>query len=99
MPGTYSGYAGIAGIADTGALPSVALWHKVDAELNRPGIWVHQWEDFGDDVYTEALPTTDDPWHGLRVFTSAGGTLALADVEGGVRVLGATTDNLATVLA
>lgn len=93
MPGTYSGYAGGPASGSTSALPSPQLWHAVDAELNRPGLWMHQWEDFCDDVYTETLPTTDDPWHGLRVFTSTGATLALADAEGGVRTLVEATDN------
>ena len=93
MSGTYSAYAGAPGTGDTGPLPSGALWHQVDAELNRPGLWMHQFEDFTDDVYTETLPTADDPWHGLRVFTSSGATLNAVDAEGGVRELVEATDN------
>jgi len=93
MPGQYDSYADGTIAADTSALPSPLLWSKVDAELERPGKWMHQWEDFHDMSYTETLPTTVDPWMGMRVFTSAGATLLQADEEGGVRTLVEATDN------
>lgn len=93
MPGQYDSYADGTIAADTTALPSPRLWSQVDAELEKPGLWVHQWEDFGNMSYTETLPTTVDPWMGMRVFTSSGATLAQADEEGGVRTLVEATDN------
>lgn len=93
MPGTYSGYAGGPALGDTSPYPSAGLWHQVDADLNRLGRWMHQWTDFCDVVYTETLPTTVDPYLGLRVFTDTGGTFSEVDVEGGVRRLSSDGDN------
>jgi hypothetical protein len=100
MSGTYSGYGGAPSTWDTSALPSSALWHQVDADLNRPGRWVHEFHDFATFPYTaEALPTTEDPYQGLRVFSSTGGVFGAVDAEGGQRTLGSDGDDEGAAVA
>lgn len=94
--GQRGGYAGAPGAGDTTALPSNGLWAQVDAELEKPGLWTHEWQDF--DVYlaSEAsIPTTEDPFLGghVFVFSDTGGLFTKVDAEGGVRTLGSDGDN------
>lgn len=90
----YSGYAGAPGSGDTSCAPSQNLWASVDAGLERPGRWFSSWNDFDELVYSvAALPTTEGPYAGLRVFTSTGGYFTAIDAEGGVRKLGSDGDN------
>jgi hypothetical protein len=92
--GTYSGYAGGPATGDISPYPSAGLWGQVDADMNRPGRWMHQWADLEDLPYTaEAIPTTDDPYHGVRIFTSTGGTFTQVDLEGGIRRLSSDGDD------
>ena len=92
--GQHGGYSGAPGVGDTRAVPSQGLWTQVDAELETPGLWMHHWTDFDDTPYaTESLPTADDPFNGLRIFTDTGGTFTAVDAEGGVRLLSSNDDN------
>lgn len=93
MAGQYSGYAGAPATGDETRMPSQNLWAHVDAALERPGRWMHQWTDFADIPFTDSLPTTAAAYNGLRVFTSSGGTFSEVDAEGGVRALVEATDN------
>lgn len=94
MPGQYGGYAGAPGVGDTSAMPSIGLWGRVDAEMQRPGIWFGEFEDFVNYDATEAsIPTTEDPFLNNFVFSSTGGLFTKVDAEGGVRTLGSDGDN------
>lgn len=95
MAGTYSGYSGVSG-GDASPFPSVGLWHQVDAESNRPGRWMEQFEDF---VSNPTIPTitTVIAWGTHEVFGGAASTLTKPDVEGGVLQLLTATDNLTVV--
>ena len=94
MPGQYGAYSGAPGAGDTTSLPSVALWGKVDAEMERPGLWFGEFEDFVNYNATEsAIPTTEDPFLNNFVFSSTGGLFTKVDAEGGVRTLGSDGDN------
>lgn len=92
--GQASKYSGNPVQGNTDAIPSAALWSQVDAERETPGIWNHQWTDFEDLPYTsESIPTTVDPYQGLRVFSSTGGLFTAVDENGGVRKLGSDGDD------
>jgi hypothetical protein len=89
MPGQYSSYGGVT--TDTSRYPSTNLWHQVDADMQRRGIWRDYWWDgsgmLGADV--AALPTTVAAYMGGLVFTSTGGTFThvqTAGEEGDVKV-------------
>ena len=89
MPGQYSSYGGVT--SDTSRYPSTNLWHQVDADMERRGIWRDYWWDgsgmLGADV--AALPTTVAAYMGGLVFTSTGGTFThvqTAGEEGDIKV-------------
>jgi len=81
MPGTYSGYGGV--VSDTSSLPSSNLWHQVDADLERRGLWTEEWEDFSR-IPIAAEPTTEADYGPIKLFSSAGATFLPIDAEGGI---------------
>lgn len=90
MPGTYSGYSGVE--SDTSALPSSSLWHQVDADLEKRGIWTEMWQNNWDlPIATQPTTTAD---HGpIKMFTSSSATFLSPDVEGTVRQFVEATSN------
>lgn len=87
--GQYSSYQGVA--VDTSRYPSSSLWHQVDADRERRGIWRDYWWDGSGRMGADAtaVPTTVGIYRGGLVFTSTGGTFAnvqTAGEEGDVKV-------------
>lgn len=82
MPGEYSGYGGVTGDIDRS--PSVQLWHQVDADLQRRGIWREYWNDFSTSLGADvgALPTTVAAYMGGLVFTDTGGVFTHVQTSG-----------------
>ncbi len=81
MPGTYSGYSGV--VSDKSALPSSALWHQVDADLNKRGLWTEEWQDFVR-IPIAAEPTTTADYGPIKLFSDSGATFLELDAEGGI---------------
>jgi hypothetical protein len=90
MPGTYSGYSGV--VSDTSSLPSSALWHQVDADLEKRGLWTEAWENF-DHVPIAAEPTTTADYGTMRLFSDSGATFLQKDDEGSIFSIVEATSN------
>lgn len=87
--GQYSGYSGVpksSGTAagDLSASPSASLWHQVDADGERHGIWRDYWNGFDGSHGADqaALPTTVAAYYGGLVFTDTGGTFTPTGTAG-----------------
>ena len=77
---------------DLSGMPSVELWHQVDADKEaRPGFWHESWEDFGDTSFD--APTSEGAFGRHKAFSSTGGLFTNFDDEGGVVTLGSDGDN------
>lgn len=80
--------------ADATRTPSAGLWHQVDADTARRGMWCEYWNDFDiNPGIATAVPTTVGPYFGGLAFTSTGGTFTRVDTEGGVVDVGSDGDN------
>lgn len=87
-------YEGAPGAPETHALPSNSMWGQVNMDRERPGLWIETFDVMSQLPYNEAaLPTTDGPFHGLRAFSSTGGTFAQVDSDEAPRQLVEATDN------
>lgn len=80
--------------ADATRTPSAGLWHEVDADMARRGLWCEDWNDFDTNPgATTAVPTSVAPYFKGLVFTASGGTFTRVDTEGGVVNVGSDGDN------
>ncbi len=89
-------YEGAPGVGETHAIPSSRLWKQVDADRERPGLWLEDFTVLAElpyNVVQSSLPTSDAPFQGLRVFTSSGGTFAQVDADNAPRLMTEATDN------
>jgi len=90
MAGQYDSYSDGLGV-NTQATPSPLLWSKVDASLERPNAWIHDYQDFRNLPAT--LNTTADVFGPCEAYASAGATFLTLDEDGGPRQIVEATDD------